>query len=120
MYNYTNFGTNNGVEFDHIFPKSKLESMLKTKMDDSERKKIINEIANLAFMTKKGNIRKSNDDPSVYFPKVYSKYNGDDYFMRQQIPYDLNLLNYDKYQEFLNKRAAILAEKTNEFLYGLK
>ncbi len=66
------------------------------------------------------NINKPYLLPAIYFPKVYSKYNGADYFMRQQTPYDLNLLNYDKYQEFLNKRAAILAEKTNEFLDSLK
>ena len=88
IINYTNFGTNNKIEFDHIFPKSKLESFFKNKLDNSERKKIINELANIAFMTKKGNIIKTNDDPSTYFPKVHSKYNGKDYFERQQIPYD--------------------------------
>lgn len=119
--NYTNFGSNNEIEHDHIFPRSKLDSFLKNKMDNpSERKKIINEIANIAFMTKKGNIRKTNEDPSIYFPKIYTKYNGDDYFTRQQIPYELNLLNYDNYQEFLNRRAIMFAEKINAFLGGLK
>jgi hypothetical protein len=120
IINYTNFGTNNKIEFDHIFPKSKLESFFKDKLDNSERKKIINEILNIAFMTKKGNIIKTNDDPSVYFPKVYNKFNGEDYFERQQIPYELNLLSYEKYQEFLNKRAVVLTEKINEFLDSLK
>ncbi|HAQ05702.1 TPA: hypothetical protein DCP13_02805 [Candidatus Azambacteria bacterium] len=120
IINYTNFGTNNKIEFDHIFPKSKLESFFKNKLDNSERKKIINELANIAFMTKKGNIIKTNDDPSTYFPKVHSKYNGKDYFERQQIPYDRSLLSYEKYQEFLNKRAVVLTEKITEFLDGLK
>jgi hypothetical protein len=120
IINYTNCGANNKIEFDHIFPKSKLESFFKNKLDNSGRKKIINEITNIAFMTKKGNIIKTNDDPSVYFPKVYKKYNGKDYFERQQIPYDLNLLSYEKYQEFLDKRAEMLTERINEFLNSLK
>ena len=121
IINYTNFGLNNEIEHDHIFPRSKLDSFFKNKMDNpSERKKIINEIANIAFMTKKGNIRKTNEDPLIYFPKIYNKYNGDDSFTRQQIPYELNLLNYENYQEFLNRRAMMFAEKINEFLGGLK
>lgn len=121
IINYTNFGKNNEIEHDHIFPKSKLESFFKkNKIDNSERKKIINEIANIAFMTKRGNIIKKDDDPSVYFPKVYKKYNGEDYFKRQQIPYELNLLSYEKYQEFLNRRAKILVEEINNFLNGLR
>lgn len=120
VVNYTNLGRNNKIEHDHIFPKSKLEAFFKDKLDDSERKKIINEILNIAFMTKKGNIIKTNEDPASYFPKVYGKYNGEDYFKRQQIPYNLNLLSYEKYQDFLNERAGMLAKKINEFLDSLK
>jgi hypothetical protein len=120
IINYNNFGKNNEIEYDHLFPKSKLEAFLKTIMDSTERKKIINEISNIAFMTKTGNIIKSNEDPTSYFPKVYKKFGGEDYFTRQQIPYDLNLLSYDKYQQFLDKRAKTLTEKINEFLDSLK
>lgn len=119
IINYTNFGRNNKIEYDHIFPKSKLESFFKNKLDNSERKKIINEISNIAFMTKRGNIIKTNDDPVSYFPKVYNKYDGEDYFTRQQIPYDLNLLSYEKYQDFLDERAEMLAKKINAFLDSL-
>lgn len=117
--NYSNFGINNKIEFDHIFPKSKLEKHLKDR-DNSERKKLINEISNLAFMTKTGNIIKRDDDPSLYFPKVYKKYGGDTYFKRQNIPYEISLLPYDKYEAFLNARAEILAKRTNTFLNSLK
>jgi len=120
IINYTNFGNNNKIENDHIFPKSKLDSFFKDKIkEDSERKKIINEVANIAFMGKKGNIIKTNDDPLVYFPKVYGKY-GKNIFDKQSIPYDSDLNTYEKYEEFLNARAAILVEKANSFLAGLK
>jgi len=120
VVNYANLGRNNKIEHDHIFPKSKLEAFFKDKLDGSERKKIINEILNIAFMTKRGNIIKTNEDPVSYFPKVYGKYNGEDYFKRQQIPYDLDLMSYEKYQDFLDQRARILAEKINGFLDNLK
>lgn len=119
IINYSNFGKNNEIEFDHIFPRSKLNSFLKD-LDNSQRKKIINEITNIAFMTKKGNIIKTNEDPISYFPKVYEKHGGDDYFIRQQIPYDTYLLNYEKYHEFLNVRAEILTKELNNFLNNLK
>jgi hypothetical protein len=120
IVNYSNFGRRNRIEHGHIFPVSKLELFFKDKMANSERKKMSNEISNIAFMTKKGNIIKTNEDPSIYFPNIYLKYNGEDHFRRQQIPYDLRLLTYENYQEFLNKRSSILAEKINEFLNGLK
>lgn len=119
IINYTNFGRNNKIEYDHIFPKSKLELFLKNKLDNSKRKKAINEISNIAFMTKRGNIIKTNEDPDSYFPKIYNKYNGEDYFERQQIPYNSNLLSYEKYQDFLDERAKKLVNKINEFLDSL-
>lgn len=120
MINYSNLGKNNEIEYDHIFPHSRLETFLKDKLDNSERKKIINEISNIAFMTKKGNIIKTNEDPINYFPKVYKKYTGDEYFKRQQIPYDLDLLGYDKYDKFLDERAKMLTKELNDFLRTLK
>ncbi len=121
IINYTNFGKNNEIEHDHIFPRSKLDSFLKQKIEkDSERKKIINEIANIAFMTKKGNIIKTNDDPAIYFPKVFKKYKGEDYFRRQQIPYEPHLLDYAKYEEFLDRRAGMIKDEINGFLDSLR
>jgi hypothetical protein len=93
---------------------------LKNKLDNSKRKKTINEISNIAFMTKRGNIIKTNEDPDSYFPKIYNKYNGEGYFKRQQIPYKSNLLSYEKYQDFLDERAKRLVKEINEFLDSLK
>lgn len=120
VISYTNFGKKNEIEYDHIFPKSKLESFCKDKIDRSEQTKLINDICNLAFMTKQGNIIKTNDDPETYFEKVSKKYGGFDYFERQAIPYDSSLLIYERYEKFLDKRAQLLARATNEFLKSLK
>jgi hypothetical protein len=117
---YTNFGKNNEIEYDHIFPRSKLDKFYKDKFDKGERTKLINELANFAFMTKTGNIIKSDDDPTKYFPKVHKQYGGTDLFDRQQIPYDDKLMDYGKYERFLDKRSALLADATNDFLDSLK
>lgn len=119
VINYTNFGKNNEIEYDHIFPKSKLEAVLKERIDASKRKMLINELCNFAFMTKRGNIIKTNDDPRDYFPKVKMKY-GFEYFEYQQIPYDETLLDYDTYEKFLDERARLLVSATNEFLDALR
>lgn len=120
VISYTNFGKNNEIEYDHIFPKSKLEAFYKDELDKTERTKFINDICNLAFMTKQGNIIKTNDDPGVYFEKVSKKYGGFDYFERQSIPHDPALLDYKKYEGFLDKRAQLLANAVNEFLASFK
>ena len=117
VISYANFGKNNEVEYDHIFPRSKLETFLKGKKAESvDRRRLINEIANMAFLTKQGNIIKTNEDPASYFPKVFKRYEGKDLFERQQIPYELDLLTFERYETFLNKRAERLAKSINEFL----
>jgi hypothetical protein len=74
----------------------------------------------MAFLTKQGNIIKTNEDPASYFPKVYKRYGGDDLFTRQQIPYDLKLLAYEEYEAFLNERSKRIAKEMNDFLAELK
>ena len=99
--------------------RSLTDPFFKDKLDDSARKKLINELANIAFMTKQGNLIKTNDDPATYFPKVHKKYDGEDYFNRQHIPYDLNLVSYERYEEFLDRRSEMLAKAANDLMETL-
>ena len=112
-------GLYQSVKPNHIFPKSKLDAIYKDQ-PASERKAIVNDICNLAFMTKQVNIIKTNDDPESYFPKVSKKHGGFDYFNRQAIPHDLSLLAYKRYERFLDKRSQLLAKSTNDFLDAFK
>jgi hypothetical protein len=117
VINYANFGKNNEIEGDHLFPRSKLEAFLKEKdVEKKDRKRTINEICNMAFLTKGGNIIKTNEDPASYFPKVFKRHGGDNLFERQQIPYDLKLMDYERYEDFLNDRSKKLATELNSFL----
>lgn len=119
VISYANFGENNSIEYDHIFPKSKLNKFYED-YSAAERKAIVNDLCNFAFMTKQGNVIKTNDDPISYFPKVSKKHDGFRYFDRQFIPHESTLLAYAKYEKFLDKRAQLLAEATNEFLDTLR
>lgn len=118
VISYANFGNNDRIEHDHIFPKSKLDGFLQDKLASGERRKTINEMSNIAFMTKKGNIIKRNDDPETYFPKVL-KCHGDSILRKQQIPRAPELLSYHRYEDFLAERAGLLATSINEFLENL-
>jgi hypothetical protein len=118
VINYENFGKNNEIQYDHLFPKSKLDKFLKTQMEEPERKKIINELANMAFMTKKGNLIKRADDPERYFPKVLKK-RGPEVFSKQCIPYDEATLKYERYEAFLDARVALLAAEINRTIREL-
>ncbi|MFC2066777.1 DUF262 domain-containing protein [Chloroflexota bacterium] len=119
IISYDNFGDNNKIEHDHIFPKSKLDRFFQNMLETSQRKKVINEISNMAFMTKKGNIIKKDEDPKIYFPRVNKTY-GDNVFKQQQIPFKEELLTYDKYDDFLSERAKRLANNINRFLEDFK
>jgi hypothetical protein len=44
---------------------------------------------------------------------------GDDLFGRQQIPYNLKLLDYEEYEGFLNERSKRIAKEMNNFLAEL-
>ena len=119
IISYTNFGSNNKVEHDHVFPKSRLDRFLQDRLEGGERKRTVNEISNIAFMTKQGNVIKMDEDPGAYFPKV-SKCHGVSIFRKQQIPYNPGLLQYDRYEDFLAERARLLAKDMNDFLEDLK
>ena len=73
-------------------------------VESAERKRTINEIANMALMTKQGKIIKTNEDPASYFPKVSKRYEGEDLFNRQQIPYKEKLLSYENYDDSLSEQ----------------
>ncbi len=88
-------------EYDHIFPQQALRSQ-----GVAEDK--INHYANFRLVSKLQNIWKTNQDPEPYFagqPEVMARY---------LIPADL--LNYDRYDDFLAARREMIWQRVNEFL----
>jgi len=119
-FNGAPLGTTHGqayyIHSHHIFP----QSLLYRHGYDSENhlhRKIVNEIANRAFLTAKTNWQIANKPPEVYLPQVDEKYPGA--LVKQFIPMNPELWKVKRYQDFLEARRQLIAQKINEFLQGL-
>ena len=75
---------------------------------------MINEIANLAFITDTTNKQISDKEPSVYFPAVNKAY--PDALESQLITQDESLWKVDKFESFLEERRKLIARELNVFL----
>jgi Schlafen, AlbA_2/Protein of unknown function (DUF1524) len=100
----------------HIFP----QSLLYTSGYDSDNhlhSKIVNEIANMAFLTASTNLWFSNTPPEEYLTQVEESYPGA--LTKQFVPMDPALWKVERYPEFLEARRELMARKLNEFMAGL-
>ena len=104
-----NIGYNNMLQKHHIFPKAFLYK--KYNSSNSIHKAMVNEIANIAFITQESNIGILDSDPSVYLPKIDTEQ-----LRKQFVPTDINLYDIDKYEEFLHDRRKKICEGINRFL----
>lgn len=100
----------------HIFPQGLL---YRSGFDplNATHKQLVNEIANRAFLTADSNWFTSDTPPSVYLPQVEEKFPGS--LTAQFIPMDKTLWEVDRYEDFLEARRKLIANKLNEFLEGL-
>jgi hypothetical protein len=102
----TNLGTNHLLEIHHIFPKAIVGS-------DYPRQDV-NEIANLAFLSKQANLQIGKQEPYVYFPGIEPER-----LARQFIPQREELQRRERFQEFLAERRILLADGINSVLKQL-
>lgn len=119
-FNGVPLGTTHGqayhVHSHHIFPVS----ILYQTAYDSENhlhRKIVNEIANRAFLTAETNRELGDKPPRAYLPEVEERYPGA--LVRQFIPMDPALWEIERYRDFLEARRQLIAQKINEFMAGL-
>ncbi|MBC8492308.1 MAG: DUF262 domain-containing protein [Chloroflexi bacterium] len=97
----------------HIFPKSLLYSDRGGYDPENHlHKKIVNEIANRAFLTGPSNISLGNTEPSRYLPDIARKYPGA--LKKQFVPIDPALWELDRFEDFLAARRALIAQAINE------
>lgn len=109
-------GKSYSIQSHHIFPSSALYKSGKYNENNHLHKKIVNEIANRAFLTADTNINEINDElPKKYFPEIISKY-GDKVLRKQLIPIDERLLDVENYELFLKRRRELIAEEINKYL----
>lgn len=101
------------LESHHIFPKSRLYDDLYNSSNHMGKKRV-NEIANRAFITSRGNHEIFTDLPENYLPDVRENY--PEAFNKQFIPDNSELWKLENYEDFLAKRRELLAQAVNDFL----
>lgn len=102
----------------HIFPSSLLyEPNGSYSGSNYEEKKLVNEIANRALITRNANFRISNKLPSEYLPEIEKKYPGE--LENQFIPTNPELWDLNRYEDFLDKRRELIAEGINDLMDSL-
>ncbi|NLT73447.1 MAG: DUF262 domain-containing protein [Chloroflexi bacterium] len=96
----------------HIFPTSLLYSREGGYSSENHlHKKLVNEIANRAFLTGDTNLSLSNSEPIEYLGQVQGQYPGA--LKNQLVPLDPSLWHLERYEEFLAERRHLLAEAIN-------
>jgi hypothetical protein len=104
------------IEGHHIFPSAVLYKSGYSS-SDSVDKQIVNEIANLCFLTKGSNLRISSRDPLGYLREVRDNFPGA--LEAQFVPTNDALWTTDRFPEFLAERRRLIAEGINEFMDSL-
>lgn len=110
-------GPSYAIHSHHIFPSSVLYGAGGYDADNHLHKKIVNEIANRAFLTGSSNISLSNTAPENYLPDIEAKYPGA--LAKQFVPTNPELWKVDRYDDFLAERRRLIAEAINKHLAGL-
>lgn len=111
-----NVGVVYGLERHHIFPQAVLYSNGYSSAN-RVHKEMVNEIANLAFLTKQANIKISDADPLAYLKEIKNK--DPEALGAQFVPMDEALWTVDKFPEFLAARRSLIAQGINDFMDGL-
>lgn len=100
----------------HIFPQ---KTLYENGFDPENHihRKIVNEIANLAFLTAESNLELGKELPETYLPKVEECYPGA--LAKQFIPMEPELWKLGRFHDFLEARRQLLALKLNEYMRSL-
>ncbi len=109
-FNGVVIGSRQNLEYHHIFPKA----LLSSRYDLRAQSRIINQVANLAFISGHTNVTISAKSPDAYLAKIE-----DSRLRAQYVPDDRSLWTLDRYEDFLLARRTLLAEAINQFLQSL-
>ena len=91
-------------DFHHIFPRANLKGKIETATDADSA-------ANIACIRKETNLKIGKQDPSEYMQDI-----SDGLLNEQFVPTDRSLFTLERYNEFLDRRAEMLAKAANEFM----
>jgi hypothetical protein len=108
-----NMGSKYQLEFDHIFPYSRLKDA-GYGFGNRVKYALAQELTNRAILTQVANRTKTDTDPRDYLAAVKSKF--PKALELQCIPEDESLWKIENYERFLEERRKILAKELNGFL----
>ena len=103
----SNLGKNRSLEQHHIFPRAILRNAY-----ESEN---IDELANIAFLSKDANLKVSDDNPMEYLTKIPA-----DCLEQQFVPMNPNLWAVDAFPQFLEERRQLVADGINQVIEELR
>lgn len=109
-----NIGKYYQIHSHHIFPQSLLYEKVRYSPDNHIHKKIVNEIANRAFITSETNWELANRPPIEYLKEIQERYPGA--LEKQLIPTEPELWELDRYEDFLAKRRDLIADSINKYM----
>ena len=101
----------------HIFPQSRLYGEGGYEKHNHLHKKVVNEIANRAFLTADSNWDLSSDLPEEYLAEVETRF--PQAMTKQLVPTSPGLWSIDNYEAFLKERRSLIASAFNELMASL-
>ena len=107
---FDHFGANAQLEAHHIFPRSYLN---KANLPRDQ----IDQLANLALITKGSNLKIGNKSPAEYLPDLEQTNPG--VLASQWIPQDPKLWMLPKYDRFIAKRCELLSDAASDLMEDL-
>lgn len=104
-------GSKQNLELHHIFPKAVLEEAGYNLKKDS---RIVDQVANLAFLSQRANAKIASRPPSEYLPDIEASR-----LAAQYVPFDPALWVPEKFEDFLTSRRSRLATAINKLIQSL-
>lgn len=109
-FNGVEIGPHQPLEFHHIFPKA----LLRERYNLRNESRTVDQVANLAFVSRRANAQILSSSPSDYLPKIEQSR-----LKSQQVPLNPSLWQLDQFEEFLHERRTMLANAINRLLRSL-
>jgi hypothetical protein len=107
-------GTSYRLHKHHIFPKDFLR---KKGYYTKDKRKIVNELANRAFLTERANLKIRNSEPVAYLKKVAEKYPKS--LSQQFVSEKEELWKIENFEDFIKDRRKKIANEINKFTKAL-
>lgn len=109
-FNGVGIGADQDLEYHHIFPKAQLTQ----RYPERAQNRMVNQVANLAFLSQRANARISASAPADYLSTIQSAR-----LQAQYVPLEATLWSIDRYEDFVFERRKAIAAAINDLLASL-